>query len=92
MYAIRNFSTKDLSNIIKEFEIIFKVPYVKIIPKHDPSSRYYLLVECIAEYMMICEEYNRQVHGGYGEETAPPSNVNDTDEYESKEIIVHEIL
>ena len=32
------------------------------------------------------------MHGGYAEETAPSSNVNDTDEEESKEITVHEPL
>ena len=36
-YAIGNFSMKDLSNIIKEFEKIVKVPYVKMIPKHEPT-------------------------------------------------------
>ena len=37
-YAIGNVSMKDLSNIIKEFEKIVKVPYVKRIPKHEPTS------------------------------------------------------
>ena len=32
------------------------------------------------------------MHGGYTEETTPPSKVNDTDEDESKEFIVHEPL
>ena len=36
-YAIGNVSMKDLSNKIKEFETIFKVPYVKRIPKHEPT-------------------------------------------------------
>ena len=83
---------KDLSNIIKEFEKIVKVPYVKIIPKHEPTSSYYHLVRCIAECMMRSDERNRHVHGSYAEETAPSSNVNDTDEEKSKEIIVHKNL
>ena len=33
-YAITNVTMKDLSNIIKEFEKMGKVHYVKIIPKH----------------------------------------------------------
>ena len=37
-YAIVNVSMKDLSNIIKEFDKIGKVPYVKRIPKHEPTS------------------------------------------------------
>ena len=91
-YAIVNVSMKDLSNIIKEFEKIVKVPYVKRIPKHEPTSSYYHLVRCISECMMISDEYNRHVHGSYAEETAPSLNVNDTDEDISKENIVHETL
>ena len=81
---------KDLFNIIKEFENIIKVPYLKRIPKHEPTSSYYHLVGCIAECMLRCGEDNQHVHGGYTEEIAPLSNVNDTDEDKSKECIVHE--
>ena len=42
--------------------------------------------------MMICDNLNWYNHGGYTEITAPSSNVNVTDEDESKEIIVHENL
>ena len=42
--------------------------------------------------MMRSDEYNRHVHGSYAEETARSSNFNVTDEYESKEIIVHKNL
>ena len=75
---------KDLSNMIKEFGKIVKVPYVKRIPKHDPTSSYYHLVRCIIECMMISDEQNRHVHNSYAEENAPSSNVNDTDKEESK--------
>ena len=78
-YAIGNVSMKDLSNKIKEFLKIVKVPYVKMIPKHDPTSSYYHLVGCIAECMLRCGEDNQHVHGGYTEETATSSNVYDTD-------------
>ena len=40
--------------------------------------------------MMICGEKNHHVHGGYEEEMAPSSDVNDTDEEESKNCVVHE--
>ena len=83
---------KDLSNIIKEFEEMFKVPYVKSIPKHEPTSSFYHLVRCIAECMMQSDELNRHVHSSYKEDTAPSSNVNVTDKDEPKEIIVHKIL
>ena len=42
--------------------------------------------------MMRSDKHNQHVHGSYAEETAPSSNVNVTDEDESKEIIVHETL
>ena len=83
---------KDLSNKIKEFEKIIKVPYVKRIPKHEPTSSYFHLVVCIAECMMICGEKNHNVHGvhdGYEEEMASSSDVNDTDEDKSKHSIVN---
>ena len=66
---------KDLSNIIKEFEKIVKVPYVKRIPKHETTSSYYHLVGCIAESIMRSDKDNQHVHGGYSEETAPSLNV-----------------
>ena len=91
-YVIGNVSMKDLSDIIKKFEKIGKEPYVKRIPKHEPTSRYYHLVRCIAECMMRSDENNRHVHGSYAEDTTPSLRVNVTDEDESKEIIVHETL
>ena len=66
-YAIKNVSMKDLSNIIKEFEKIVKVSYVKSIPKHEPTSSYYHLVRGIAECMMRSDEHNWHVHGSYAE-------------------------
>ena len=42
--------------------------------------------------MLRCGEDNQHVHGDYTEETSPSLNVNDTDEDESKEFIVHEPL
>ena len=65
---------------------------MKRIPKHEPTSSYYHLVGCIAECMLRFAEYNQHVHGNYAEETDPSLNVNDTDEDESKEIIVHKPL
>ena len=42
--AIVNVNEKDLSKIIKEFENIGKVPYVRRIPKHEPTSSYFHLL------------------------------------------------
>ena len=81
-YAIENVSEKDLLKIIKEFEKIGKVPYVKKIPKHEPTSRYFHLVRQLAKCMMRSDEHNLHVHGSYAEDTDPSSNVNVTDEEE----------
>ena len=40
--------------------------------------------------MMRCGEKNHHVHDGYEKEMAPSSDVNDMDEDESKNSIVHE--
>ena len=75
---------KDLSNIIKEFEKIVKVPYAKRIPKHEPTPRYFHLVRQLAKCMMRSDQLNRHDHGSYAEKTDLSSNVNVTDEDESK--------
>ena len=41
---------------------------------------------------MRYDEHNQHVHGSYAEETAPSSNINVTDEDESKEIIAYKTL
>ena len=76
--------------IFKLFDNIGKVLYVKRIPKHEPTSSYFHLVVCLGDCMMRCGDNNHHVHEGYEEEMAPTSNVNDTDEDESKNYIVHE--
>ena len=89
-YAIGNVSMKDLSNKIKGFEKIVKVPYLKRTPKHDPTLSHFHLVVCLRECMMRCGENNHHVHDGYEKDMAPSSDVNDTDEDESNNSIVHE--
>ena len=91
-YAIGNVSEKELSKIIKEFEKIGKLPYDKKRPKHEPTPSYFHVVSQIEKCMMISDKLNQYNHGSYTEMTAPSSNVNVTDEDESKEIIVHETL
>ena len=63
---------------------------MKRTPKHEPTLSYFHLVECLGECMMRCGENNHQVHDGYEKEMAPSSDVNDTDEDESNNSIVHE--
>ena len=40
--------------------------------------------------MVRCDENNHHVHDGYEKEMAPSSDVNDTEEDESKNSILHE--
>ena len=42
-YAIVNFSKKDLSKIIREFEKFEKLPFDKKWPKHEPTVSYFYL-------------------------------------------------
>ena len=67
---------KELSNKIKEFEKIVKVPYLIRIPKYEPTLSYFHLVECLRECTMISGENNHHVHYGYGKEMALSSDVN----------------
>ena len=86
-YAIRNISEKDLSNIIKEFEKIGKLPYEKKRPKHEPTDSYFHLARQLAKCMMRSDNLNWDNHDGYTEMNAPSLKVNVRDEEESKEII-----
>ena len=61
-------------------------------PKHELTPSSFHLVRQLAKCMMRSDQLNRHVHGSYTTNTAPSSNVNVTDEDESKEIIVHKTL
>ena len=73
---------KDLSNIIKKFEKIEKLPYEKKRPKHEPTGSYFHLAREIAKCMMISGQLNQHDHGIYTRNTYPSSKVNVTDEDE----------
>ena len=87
---------KDLSNKIKKFGRIVKVPHLKSKPKHEPTLSYFHLVECLGKCIMRCVGKNHHMHDGYGKEMAPSSDVNDTDEDkykdESNNSIVHNLF
>ena len=91
-YAIRNFSEKKISKIIKEFEKIDKLAYEKSRPKHETTDSYFHLARQLAKCIMRYDTLNWHDYGGYMKMTAPSSNVNPTDEDESKRIIVRETL
>ena len=83
-YAIGNVSEKEPLKNIKEFEKIGKLPYDRKRPKHEPTHSYFHLARQLAKCMMRSDKLNRNDHGGYTEMTAPSSNINVTDEDESK--------
>ena len=83
-YAIGNVSEEDHLKIIKEFEKIGRVPDEKRIPKYEPTPSYFHIVRQLAKCMMRSDQLNRHNHGSYGEDTALSSNVNVTEEEESK--------
>ena len=91
-YAIGNVIEKVLSKIIKEFEKIEKLPYEKKRTKHKPTESYFHLTREIVKCMMISDKLNWYNHGGYTKITAPYSNVNVTNESESKHSIVNKKL
>ena len=64
-YAIRNVSEKELSNTIKKFEKIEKLPYEKKRPKHEPIDSYSHLAREIVKCMMRSYKLNWYDHGGY---------------------------
>ena len=61
-------------------------------PKHEPTRSYFHLVRQLSKCMMISDQLNLQDHCSYTGKTALSSNVNVTDEDESKEIIVQKTL
>ena len=90
--AIGNVSEKDISKIIKEFEKIDKLPYEKKRPKHQPTDSYFHLSRELSKCMMISDNLNWYNHGSYTEITTLYSNVNVTNEGESKLSIVNKKL
>ena len=91
-YAIGNVSDCGLSKIIKKFEKIEKPPYEKKRTEHEPTDSYFHLAREIAKCMMRSDKLNWYAHGGYKEMTVPYSNINVTNESESKRSIFNETL
>ena len=91
-YAIGIVSVKDISKIIKDVGEIEKLPYDKKRPKNEPTESYFHLASELAKCMMRFDNLNWYDRGGYTKMTAPYSNVNVTNESESKRSIVNEKL
>ena len=78
-YAIGNFSKKDLSKIIREFEKFEKLPSEKKRPKHEPTDSYFYPARQLAKCMMRSNTRNWHDSDGYTEMTAPSLKVNAMD-------------
>ena len=69
-----------------------KLPYGKKRPKHEPTESYFDPARQIDKCMMRSDNLNWYNHGSYTKMTAPYSNVNGTNESESKRSIVNKKL
>ena len=60
-YFITNVSMKDLSNIIKKFEIFPYKGHVRKRPKHEPTGSYFYLARQLAKCMIRTDDLNAHV-------------------------------
>ena len=60
-YAIGNFSTKDLSKIIREFKKLPYKFYYKTRPKHESTDSYFCISGYLAKYIMRDDDLNSHV-------------------------------
>ena len=79
-YAIRNFSKKYFSKIIREFEKFEKITSEKNRHKHETTDSYFYLARQLAKCMMRSDTLNWNDYGGHTEMTDPSSNVNSREE------------
>ena len=61
-YAIGNFSKKDVSKIIREFEKLPYESYEKKRPKHEPTKSYFYLSIQLVKCMIISYALNSHVN------------------------------
>ena len=60
-YAITNVCMKDISNIIKEFEILPYNGYVRNRTKHEPTNSYFYLLKHVYKCMMRADAFNLNI-------------------------------
>ena len=87
---------KDLSKIIKDFEKLPYKGYVHNRPKHEPTDSYFYLSSQLDKCMMRADAFNFHVEPVRtkitGTQQIPSSQIFDSDNRESKEILAHENL
>ena len=95
-YAIVNFSKKDLSNIIRDFEKLTFESYGRKRPKHKPTGSYFYRARQLVKCMMRSDALNSHVYPVgmevNGTQYIPNSHVYSMDESELKEFIVNKTL
>ena len=95
-YAITNFSSRDISNNINEFEKFTYKGYVRNRPKHEPTDSYFYLSRHISKCMIRVDVFNSHIEPVRtkitGTQKIPISHVCDSNDSESKRIIVDENL
>ena len=79
-YSIGNFSKKDFSKIIKEFEKLPYESYEKKRPKHEPTENYFYLPKQLAKCMMRSDALNYHIYPIRTEMTALSLHVCSTNE------------
>ena len=83
-YSIRNFSKKDLSKIIREFEKLSYKIYERRRPKHEPTDSYFYLSRQLTKCMMRAVSLHSHVYPVRTEITGmkqiPTSRVCSTDD------------
>ena len=95
-YANENFSKKELSNIIRDFDKLLHKSYKRMSPKHEPTESYFYPTRHISKHMMRSDALNLHVYPVRTEITAMKqiliSHVVSTKEKKFKEFLVKEIL
>ena len=95
-YAIRNFSMKDLSKNIREFDKLPYKSYDSRRPKYEPTDSYFYLSRQIAKCMMRTDVLNLHVYPIGAKFIAmkqtPTSCVCSTDKRELKKFLVDKTL
>ena len=95
-YSIVNFSTKDLSEIIREFENLPYNSYERRRPKHEPTYSYFCLARQLVKCMMRDDDLNLHFYPVRTKITATKKNlishVCSTDKRKLKDFLINETL
>ena len=95
-YAIINFSMKDLSKVIREFENSHYKIYVRKSPKHEPTNSYFYLAIQLAKCMTRADALKPHIYTVRKKMTGTKQitilHIFSTDESKSKDFLVEKTL